>query len=73
MTSGIERLFEDYVPGEYSSETVEDPAPKAVSSPSSSSKPGDAPAPGKSDEVPTKSVSHLIRRTPIRDPWERQS
>ena len=49
---GIEKLFEDYVPGEYSDVAVDDPAPEAVRSPPPSSKPGRSPASRRSEEVP---------------------
>ena len=49
---GIEKLFEDYVPEEHSDVAVDDPAPEAVRSPSSSSKPGELPASRRSEEVP---------------------
>ena len=49
---GIEKLFEDYVPEEHSDVAVDDPAPEAVRSLSSSSKPGELPASRRSAEVP---------------------
>ena len=53
---GIEKLFEDYIPEEHSDVAVDDPAPEAVRSPPSSSKPGGSHASRRSDEVP-KSAS----------------
>ena len=49
---GIEKLFEDYVPEEQSDVAVDDPAPEAVRSPSSSSNPGELPASRVPAEVP---------------------
>ena len=49
---GVENLFEDYVPAEHSDVAVDDPAPEAVRSPSSSSKPGELPASRGPAEVP---------------------
>ena len=49
---GIEKLFEDYIPEEHSDVAVEDPAPEAVRSRSSSSKSGVSHASRRSAEVP---------------------
>ena len=51
---GIEKLFENYVPEEYSDVAVDDPASEAVRSPPPSSRPEGSPASRRSEEVPKR-------------------